>query len=181
MMILRLVMGFSVLAGSLTISASAQATGMDALHYYVGTWTCKGAPQNEQGFSEDVSTGTATYTLENGVLHERLVIPAKGAQTKAYTLNVRTTYDAAKERYVSASVDSNENWSVMYAPPFLGDKLEHWTDHQTSSGKQGRSDVIRYTQTMFATFSFPTTQRGARADFRSFCHRNAPKAGAGPA
>jgi hypothetical protein len=179
MMPLRLVLGFSVLAGSLTIAASAQATGVDALRYYVGTWTCKGAPVTERGFSGDVSTGTATFTLQGGTLHEHLMIPPKGDQTKPYSLNVTTTYDAAKERYVAASVDSDENWSVMYAPPFQGNKLEHWTDHQTSSGKHGRKDVIRYTQTMFATFSFPTTAgQGARPDFRSFCHRNAPKTGA---
>lgn len=176
MMRLRTVLGFSVLAWSLTIAASAQATGMDAMRYYVGTWTCKGAPQTDKGFSGDVSTGTATYTLQSGTLHERLLIPAKGDQMKPYTLNVTTTYDAAKERYVSASVDSNENWSVMYAPPIRAGKFERWTDHQTSSGKQGRKDVIRYNQAMFATFSFPTTQRGGQPDFRSFCHRDVPKA-----
>jgi hypothetical protein len=173
MMSLRMALGFSVLAAAFTISASAQqATGMDAMRYYVGSWTCKGAPVEEKGFSGTVSDGTATFILQNGTLHERLVIPPKDNQTKTYTLNVTTTYNAAKHRYVSASVDSNENWSVMYAPPFEGGgKLEHWTDHQTSGGDLGRKDVVRYSQNMFAAMSFPSLDRGARPDFRSFCHR----------
>jgi hypothetical protein len=170
----RAVLGFSVLAGALTIAASAQATGMDAMRYYLGTWTCKGAPTEA---SATVSVGTATFTLQNGVLHEHLVIPPTVDQTTAYTLNVRTTYDAAKQRYVSASMDDHENWTVAYAPPFLGGKLEHWTDHQTSSGNLGRKEVIRYNQNAFAAFSFSSTDRKAKPKFRSICRR-APKGGA---
>ena len=172
-MTLRTILGFSVLAASLTLSAAAQTGSMDALQYYVGTWTCKGAPVGH-GWA---STGTATYTLEKGVLHERFVIPPNQDTTKTYVLNVRVTYDAAHQRYVSASVDSDENWSVMYAVPWIG-KMEHWVDHQTSSGKHGRTDVIRYNDGMFATFAFPSTGKNVQADFRSFCHRQQPK---GPA
>lgn len=177
MMTFRTALGFAILAASLSLSAGAQPTGMDAMRYYVGTWTCKGAPVGK-GYSVTVSTGTATFSLANGVLHEQLTIPPKDEQAKPYTLNVRTTFDAAKDRYVSASMDSNENWSVMYAPPFIGGKLEHWTDHQTSSGKRGHTDVMRYNQSMFATFAFPTTDRKGQPDFRSFCHRAVAK---GPA
>jgi hypothetical protein len=169
-MTLRMALGFSVLAAWLTVSASAQATGMDAMRYYVGTWKCKGAPVG-QGW---VSTGTATYTLSGDVLHERLVIPPNQDTTKTYVLNVRTTYDAAKHRYVSASVDSNENWSVMYASPPMTPR-EQWIDHQTSSGKHGRTNVIRYNDRTFATYAFPTADRGAQPNFRSFCHREMAK------
>ena len=54
-----------LLAAALTAPAGAAGGGMDAMKYYVGSWTCTAGSTNQQPVS-----ATVEYTLNDGVLRQ---------------------------------------------------------------------------------------------------------------
>jgi hypothetical protein len=154
------------LAVGFTAPASAQSmTGMAALQYYVGTWSCMAGP-----VGSPPSTATATYTIDSGVMREWVVVPPQGKMTSTYALNIATTYDAKNGRYVETFLDNTSGWSVSFAQPWTGN-TEQWTDQSTSTGKLGHGQTIRTDQNSFTFTGYPTVD-STQPDFKGTCKRS---------
>jgi hypothetical protein len=136
---------------------------MAAMQYYVGAWTCAAV-------GEPDSSSTATYTIENGVLRDVVVVPAQGKMTTPYELAIATTFDSKNNRYVQTSLDSLAMWAVSSAKPFTG-TTEEWVNTATDSGKLGRVKVVRKDRNAFDIIGYSTTSQ-TKPDFTVTCHRS---------
>lgn len=144
---------------------SAQsATGMAAMQYYVGSWSCV-ATQTGQAPTK----ATLTYTLDSGLLRQWVEVPAQGKMKSPYVLAVVTSYDAKHGRYVQTNNDNTAAWSTTYAQPFTGN-TEMWVDHANSTGKLGRGTVVRTDQNSFAFTGYPALT--GKPNFKAVCHRS---------
>jgi hypothetical protein len=141
------------------------ASGMAVMQYYVGSWSCLGGPIGVKPVNASV-----TYTLDDGVMREWVHIAPAGEMKRPYVLNATTTFDAKNQRYVQAGLDSDAAWWISYAQPFSGD-IERWTEHETSTGKLGRSETTRTSQAAF-TFLGYQTYTATRPNFRITCKRS---------
>ena len=142
---------------------SAQpATGMAAMQYYVGHWSCMAG-----GVGSPMSPGTLTATMDAGILRELVVVPARGA-SKAFTLVIDVTYDPKLKRYVQVSADSEANWGISYAKPWTGN-TEIWFDHATSDNKPGRSILTRAASS-YSFVGYPTAT-ATKPNFKGNCKR----------
>lgn len=154
------------LAVGFVAPASAQPmTGMAAMQYYVGTWSCTAGP-----IGSTPVNATATYTVDSGVLREWVVVPPQGKMTTLYAISIATSYDAKAGRYVQTFNDNEGGWSVSTAPPWTGN-TEQWTDQATHDGKTGRGQTVRTDQNSFAFTSYPTIS-ATQPDFQGACHRS---------
>jgi hypothetical protein len=146
-------------------AAAQSATGMGAMQYYVGTWSCSAGMVGQAA-----STATATYTLDSGVLHAWINVPKQGKMKSVYAFSEATTYDAKNARYVETRLDNLASWGVAYAKPWTGN-TETWTDHATSDGKLTRGNTVRVSQNEFTFDNYPS-QSATKVDFKGSCHRN---------
>ncbi|MEO9025958.1 MAG: hypothetical protein ABI329_02770 [Candidatus Tumulicola sp.] len=146
--------------------AGAQsATGMAALQYYVGTWSCTAGP-----VGRTATKATATYTIDSGVMRAWVDVPAQGKMTKPYAFSSATTYDAKNGHYVETTLDNDSAWSVSTSKPWTGN-TEQWTDRSTSTGKLGHGQTVRTDQNSFAFLGYPTLT-STQADFKGSCTRS---------
>jgi hypothetical protein len=154
---------FAFIAASVAPAGAQSPGGMAAMQYYVGSWTCSAA-------GEPDSNSTATYTIENGVMRDLVVVPAQGKMTTPYQLDIVTTFDAKNDRYVQTSLDSLADWAVSFAKPFTGN-AEDWTNNVTSDGKLGHTAVVRTDANTFSITGYSTVSQ-PKPDFTVTCHRS---------
>jgi hypothetical protein len=163
---LRKTLALLALAVGCAAPASAQpTTGMAALQYYVGTWSCTAGP-----IGSPPSTATATYTIDSGVMREWVVVPPQGKMTNPYVLSIATTYDAKNGRYVEALLDNTASWSVSFAQPWTGN-TEQWMDQSTSTGTLHHGQTVRTNQNSFTFTDYPTAT-STQPDFQGTCNRS---------
>jgi len=162
----RNVLGLLALAalGAAPIGAQA-ATGMAAMQYYVGTWTCTGGMTGQAP-----AKATLTNTLDSGVMRQWIVVPPQGKMKMQYTLSVAVTYDAKNGRYVQTGLDNQAGWWVSYAKPFTGN-TEQWADHMNNTGKLGRSEVMRSDQNSYVYTGYDT-MAATKPNFKTACRRS---------
>lgn len=152
-----------LLAGALTAPAGAAGGGMDAMKYYVGSWTCMAGPTNDKPMS-----ATVEYTLNDGVLRQWVLVPAQGKMKTPYGLSIDYSWDAKAGRYVSVQTDNEGSWSVAYAKPWSGN-TEEWVDH-ANSGKLTRNTTVRDSQSAFHFMGYPTAT-STTPNFKGTCKR----------
>ncbi len=140
-------------------------TGMEAMQYYVGTWSCMAGPPGVPP-----SKATATYTIDSGVLREWVVVPPQGKMTTPYVVSIATTYDPKKSQYVQTGLDSEAGWWVSAAQPWSGN-TEQWTDQSTHNGKLGHAQTVRTNENSFTFTSYPT-MTAAQPDLQGTCNRS---------
>jgi hypothetical protein len=146
--------------------AAAQTTsGMDAMQYYVGKWSCQAGT-----VGQPASNAMATYTLDNGVLRGWVNVPPQGRMTQPFVLNIAIAYDTKKNRYVQTQLDNLGNWTTSFAAPWTGN-TEQWADNATADGKLGRSETVRTNQNAFS-FSGYSSATLAQPDFKGSCTRS---------
>jgi hypothetical protein len=151
---------------ALTMPVAAQsATGMDALQYYVGTWTCTGG-----NVGTPSQTATVTFTLDSGILREWIVVAAQGNMKNPYAISAAFSYDSKNDRFAQAGTDSISEWWVSYAKPWTGD-TEDWTDQQNSTGKLGRSQIVRSAQDTYVYTGWETVT-APNPNFKVTCQRS---------
>jgi hypothetical protein len=156
---------FALVVG-LAAPASAQPmTGMAAMQYYVGTWSCQAGP-----IGSPPSTATATFTIDSGVMRQWVAVPAQGKMTSSYALSIATTYDPKNGRYVETFLDNMGNWTISFAQPWTGN-TEQWTDQSSNDGKLGRSQTVRTDQNSFTFTSYPTVT-STKPVFQGTCNRS---------
>lgn len=154
----------ALLAATIAPSAVQSATGMAAMQYYVGSWSCTAGSVGQKP-----SKATVTYTMDDNVLRMWVVVPKQGKMTKDYAFQSATVYDPKAGHYVQTTLDSDAAWSVSAAKPFAGN-TEHWVDTENSSGKLTRGETIRDGQNSFSFHSYPTTT-SATSNFGGSCTR----------
>lgn len=145
--------------------ATQSATGMDALQYYVGNWTCTGG-----NIGSPPQTATVSFTLDSGILREWIEVAAQGTMKNPYAISAAFSYDSKSDRFAQAGTDSISEWWVSYAKPWTGD-TEDWADQQNSTGKLGRSQIVRsahdtYVYTGWETMTAPNP------NFKVTCQRS---------
>ena len=156
---------FVLCAVALALHSTAQsATGMSAMQYYVGSWSCTGT---EVGKSP--AHATLHYTLDSGILTEWIRVPVQNGMKTAFSETVTTAYDAKDNRYVEAYVHDNGEWGVSYFT-FNGN-MERDVDHAAWDGKLGHSVTNRVSNSTFTVIAYPTLT-STKADFRATCHRS---------
>jgi hypothetical protein len=162
---LKRTLGFVVLAALAGVPAGAQSTsGMAAMQYYVGSWSCVAANVGQKPVK-----ATATFAMDSGVLREWVVVPAQGKMTKPYALALSISYDAKNKRYVQATLDNLAGWTISYAAPWAGN-TEQWTDHASDSGKLGHSQTVRTNQGSFSLEGY-ASMTAAKPNFKGSCTR----------
>jgi len=160
---MRFLAFFAFVAAAVAPAGAQTPGGMAAMQYYVGAWTCtSGAPGEPPS--------TATYSIENDILRDSVVVPPQGKVTAPYQLNIVTAFDAKNNRYVQTQVDTQASWSVSFAKPFTGN-TEEWVDNVTYDGKLGHVEVVRTDQNAFTIAGYSTMSQ-AKPDFNVTCHRS---------
>lgn len=152
-------------AGAQTTSGQAMS-GMAAMQYYVGAWNCEGGTVGQPP-SKNVS---ATYTLDNGVLREWVVVPMQGKMKSAYALQITTIWDSKNHRYVQTGLGNDAGWWVDYAKPWTGN-TEHWVDHANSTPPLGHGQTVRTSSNRFDFTSYPTLT-STKPSFKGYCTRS---------
>jgi hypothetical protein len=161
----KVLAAIAFLAATLAPNAAPSATGMAAMQYYVGNWTCIGGDVGQKPVN-----ATLTYTLDDGVLREWIYVAAQGKMKSPYAQNSTTTYDSKNGRFVQVNLSNEVAWSVVYAKPWAGN-VELWTDHETSSGKLERGETTRNSQGSFTYLGYPTVT-ATKPNFRATCRRS---------
>jgi hypothetical protein len=156
----------SAFAVALAAPAGAQpATGMGAMQYYVGSWSCvAGSPMGPP------STATTNFVAGNGILRQWVSVPMQGKMKGPYAISIAITYDGKKGRFVETTLDSNGAWSIDEAKPWSGN-TEFWTDSSTSDGKLGRSQIVRTDKNNFVLTAY-ATPTSAKPNFKVTCKRS---------
>jgi hypothetical protein len=163
---LRKTLGLFVLAAIAALPNNVRAaSGTAALQYYVGTWSCQAG-----AVGQPASKATATYTLDSGLLHESVNVPAQGKMMKPYTISIATSYDAKKGRYVQTATDNTGAWWVSFAQPWTGN-TENWTDQANSENKLGHGQTVRTNQNSFSFAGYPAVS-ATKPDFKGTCNRS---------
>lgn len=150
---------FAVIVASLMLNAtlpSRSATGMDAMQYYVGTWSCIGGTIGKQSFHF-----MATYAMSGNIL--RSWISANG-----YVQSSSITYDSKNRRYVDAAVVNDGTWFVAYRT--IGGRTDTSIDHATSDGKLGRLVIVHPSSTNFASTGYSAVS-GGKVLFKATCRK----------
>lgn len=160
---MRILVLFAFIAVAAAPAGAQTPSGMAAMQYYVGTWTCSAA-------GEPDSNATSTYAIENGTMTESVVIPPQSKMTSAYQLVIVVTFDVKNNRYVKTLLDNQATWSVSFAKPFSGN-TEAWADTVTNDGKLGRSDIVRTDRNTFDISGYSTISQ-TKPDYKVTCHRS---------
>jgi hypothetical protein len=148
------------------VAAKAQAaTGMAAMQYYVGTWSCLTGSVGRTTYKT-----VEIYTIESGIMREVYLTPVQGSMKKPYALNLLTAYDSKNERYVAAYLDDGGDWTI--ADITLNGNVEQWAYRFDNTGKiTGRGTVIRSDHNHFTFTSYPTLA-ATKPDFKEVCERS---------
>lgn len=155
---------FVVLAVAAPMSAQS-ASGMAAMQYYVGSWSCTG------GMTSDPPThASVTYTMDNGILRQWVAVAPSGKMTQPYYIAFALSYDAKHQRYSQTGLDSLGSWWASSAKPFTGN-TEHWTDTASSSGKLGWGESVRVNQNT-NTYTGYESMASKTPNFKVTCTRN---------
>ena len=156
------VAALAAVAASAAPVAAQPSSGMAALRYYVGNWTCVA-----KAMGEPASTSTLTGTLDGGVLRMWVWQPAQGKMRSPYGLSMVDTYDAKMRRYVSVANDSTSGWSVGYGT--IAGMTERWIDQANAGGPMRRSETMRRPNS-FTVTAYPS-RTATRSDFKVTCTR----------
>jgi len=145
-------------------TAAADPTGMAAMQYFVGTWSCNGGPVGTPPLHISV-----TFVMNSGILREwdEMRIPG---QASPYTISKSISYDVKNERWVQMQVDSDGAWIVSYLKPWTGN-TEEWMDQAAYNAKLRRNETIRTSANAFA-FSGYANAADTKPDFRGTCTRS---------
>jgi hypothetical protein len=163
---LRTTFGFFALAAIMAAPAVAQSTsGVGALQYYVGTWSCQAGP-----VGQPASNATVTYTLDSDILRGWVNVPPQGKMTTSYGVNIAISYDSKSNRYVQTQLDSQASWTTSSAQPWTGN-TEQWTDQASADGKLGRSETVRTNQNAFV-FNGYSSATATQPVFKGSCTRS---------
>jgi hypothetical protein len=163
---LRRILGLFALVAIAAVPNNVRAaSGTAALQYYVGTWSCQAG-----AVGKPASKATVTYTLDSGLLHESVNVPAQGKMTKPYTISIATSYDAKKGHYVQTATDNAGGWWVSFAQPWTGN-TEEWTDQANADNKLGRGQTVRTNQSTFSFTGYPSAS-ATKPDFKGTCSRS---------
>jgi hypothetical protein len=150
----------ALIAASLTLTVTLparSATGMEAMQYYVGTWSCTGSTVGKQPFHFSLR-----YAMNGGILRSWL-------SANGYVQSGSLTYDSKNHRYINAAVASDGTWFVAYAT--ISGTAESSIDHVTSEGKLGRLIIVRTSNTRFASTGYPAVSDG-KAFFKATCRKS---------
>lgn len=132
------------------------------MQYYVGSWACTGGmPGKAQNHA------TLSYTMDDGMLREWIVVPVQSGQKTPFGQELLTTYDASHGRFVQVYMDSAGEWGVTYVT--LNGNTETGVDHATSSGHLGHGMTKRMGST-FTYTGYPTLT-STTPNFKATCHR----------
>jgi hypothetical protein len=134
------------------------ATGMAAMQYYVGTWSCTGGATDKQPFHF-----TVRYTMNAGILQIWAQVP------KGYVQSSSLRYDSKNDRYVEVAVANDNTWFVAYRT--ISGNTETSVDHVTSDGKLGRLVTVRISRTRYTSTIYPGLS-GGKALLRWTCQRS---------
>lgn len=134
------------------------ATGMAAMQYYVGTWSCMGGPVGKQP-----GHATLKYTMSGDILQQWIQAP------KGYIQSASTSYDSKNGRYINAGVANDNTWFISYTT--LTGNTESSVDRANDSGKLGRGTTVRTSNTNFTYTGYPTVS-GGKADFKATCQKS---------
>jgi hypothetical protein len=151
-----LVIATATLALTFVLPARS-ATGMSAMQYYVGTWSCTGGTIGKKPLH-----ATINYTMDGKVLQSWIHV------SDGYVQSDSLTYDSKNDRYVSAGVANDNTWFVSYVT--LNGNTETSADHANSSGKLRRGTTVR-TNTSFTFTGYPAMS-GGKADFKATCQKS---------
>lgn len=139
-------------------------TGMAAMQYYVGKWSClTGA------IGRTPHKTVETYTIESGIMREVYTVPVQRSIANTYTSNILTAYNSKNERYVAALLDASADWII--ADVTLNGNVEQWTYRSNSAGKPGRGTATRGDHDHFTFISFPSLD-ATKPDFKETCQRS---------
>lgn len=144
----RLYITASLLTLLLAPTTEAQAANpMDALQFYVGTWSCL-----ERKAGDPPLSSTFTFAIESNLMRQWIARPKQGSMQAPYVVNSTFAYDAARQRYVQTEMDSDATWYVSVAEAWQGNTI-HWVDLATST-KLSRWEMTRIDNTTFTVESF---------------------------
>jgi hypothetical protein len=145
------------LALTFTLPARS-ATGMAAMQYKVGTWSCTGGTIGKQPFHF-----TVTYTRNGDFLQIWFRWPKGSVETGSLT------YDSKKHRYVRADVVSDGSWFVAYAT--VNGNTETSVDQANNEGTLGRLVTVRNSNTTVTSTGYDAVS-GGKAFIRATCHKS---------
>lgn len=146
-------------------SAAQSATGMAAMQYYVGSWSCMAGDTGRPKQKANV-----TYSMDDGVLRMWVVVPKQGKMTNDYAFQSAMVYDAKAGHYVQSNLDTQAAWSISTAKPWSGN-TEVWYDKQSNNGKLGRGETVRTTQNSFSFKSYASAT-STKSTFGGTCTRS---------
>jgi hypothetical protein len=150
-------MSAATLALAFTLPARS-ATGMSAMQYYVGTWSCTGGTIGKKSLH-----ATVKYTMDGNVLQDWIRV------SDGYVQSGSLTYDSKNDRYVGAGVASDNSWYVSYTT--LSGNTETSVDHVNSSGMLGHGILVRTSSTNLTYTGYPTVS-GGKANFKVTCQKS---------
>jgi hypothetical protein len=138
----------SVALTLIAATAHAQtANPMDALQYYVGSWSCV---ENKAG---DLPVSSKfRFAMESNLMRQWITRPKQGSMSAPYVVNSTFAYDSAYHRYVQTEMDNDAAWWVSVAEPWKGNTI-HWVDLATST-KPSHWEMTRLDSTTFTIDSF---------------------------
>ena len=151
---------FAVAAASLmpTFALPARsATGIAAIEYKEGTWSCTGGTIGKQPFHF-----TVTYTKNGDFLQIWFRWP------KGYVESGSITYDSKNHRYVRADVVSDGSWFVAYAT--INGSTETSVDQANNEGKLGRLVTVRNSSTSITSTGY-TAVSGGKPFLKATCQK----------
>lgn len=163
--------GFVILAIALTASASAQMTGassggMDAMKYYVGSWSCMAGNVGEKPVP-----ATTTYTMEPGMLRQIVNVPPTGKMKEPYIGSASVVWDSKKHEYIQSWLGNGADASVSTTKALTGN-TEQWVEVYDSSGKLGRTKIVRTSNDRMDWDSYETMS-SQKPYFKGYCTRSA--------
>lgn len=161
---MRTIALISFVLASLVPMSAQSASGMAAMQYYVGSWSCTG------GMVGDPSHASVTFTMDNGILRQFVSVSPTTKMPQPYYVTFTLAYDAQHQRYTQTTLDSFGHWSVSYAKAFTGN-TEHWTDTASDSGKLGWGEGVRVNQNTI-TYAGYETMASKTPNFKVTCARN---------
>jgi hypothetical protein len=131
------------------VEARAQAANpMDALQFYVGTWSCVERPAHSPPLSS-----TFTFAMEANLMREWIdQRRTQGSMRAPAGVNATFAYDSKHHRYVETEMYSDGSWYVSVANPWKGNTIQ-WVD-VASWTNLSRWEMTRVNATGFTLASF---------------------------
>lgn len=131
---------------AMTAQADA-ANPMDALKYYVGSWSCV-----EHTAGNSPLSSKFVFAMESNLMRQWITRPQQGSMRRPYVVNSTFAYASERHRYVQTEMDNDAAWYLSLAEPWTGNTI-HWVDLATST-KPSRWEMTRIDSRTFAIASF---------------------------